>query len=271
MRIENYNNNSREPAAAAPHRPQDDTPVRYAIISDIHANLEALKAVLGEIERAGADRILSLGDAVGYNPNPNECVSILRERGIPSLMGNHDAVAAGLEEPDDFNPVARRAILWTRAALEEPHKKYLRDQPECRTLPDGVGLVHGSLIHRDHYLLSRQEIERNLVRMKASDPPIRLLFFGHTHCQVGIVTSGAEWIIARQKVLRLEDEGYYLVNPGSVGQPRDQDPRAAFLIYDTDARHVEFFRTAYDVDRCRRKILSLGLPRELAERLSQGW
>jgi predicted phosphodiesterase len=245
--------------------------VRYAIISDIHANLEALEAVLEEIERAGADRILSLGDAVGYNPNPNECISILKERGIPSLMGNHDAVAAGLEEPDDFNPVARRAVLWTRAALEEPNKEYLREQPESRMLVEGVGLVHGSLIHRDHYLLSRQDIERNLVRMQASDPPIRLLFFGHTHCQVGFALSGAEWVIARQRVLRLEGDGYYLVNPGSVGQPRDQDPRAAFVIYDTDARHVEFFRTAYDIQTCRRKILSAGLPRELAERLSQGW
>ena len=245
--------------------------MRCAIISDIHSNLEALNAVLEKIDNTGVDQIVSLGDAVGYNANPNECVRILRERSIPTLIGNHDAVAASLEEPDDFNFVARKAVLWTRAALDTENSLFLRQQPESRPLIDGVKLVHGSLLHRDHYIMSRFDRQENLYRMHTATPPIHLLFFGHTHHQCAFVAMDNEIRPVGQKKFQLKQGASFIVNPGSVGQPRDRDPRAAFLIYDDEAGSIEFFRAPYDLDACTQKILSAGLPPELAERLYQGW
>ena len=245
--------------------------MRHAVISDIHSNLEALDAVLAEIDGLGVDRIVSLGDAVGYNANPNECVRILCERNIPTLMGNHDAVAAGLEEPDNFNAAARRAVLWTRHVLDKGNALFLREQPESRTVADGVRLVHGSLLHRDHYLLSKLDLKENVLRMQGVRPEIRLVFFGHTHYQVAYLAQGNELSLVPGKTIHLEENTYCIVNPGSVGQPRDRDARAAFLIYDDTAGTIELLRTSYDIDACTQKIISAGLPHELAERLYKGW
>ncbi len=246
--------------------------MRVAIISDVHANLEAFEAVLKEIDRVGVDSIVSLGDVVGYNPNPNECIDLLMERTIPSLMGNHDAVAAGLEDPIDFNPIARKAVVWTRTVLNDEHKQYLREQPERRRLAPGIELVHGSLLNRDHYILSDWDVEQNFSLMSAANPPIHVLFFGHTHCQEAFtMRPDGVWSTVAERVLYLKEGECALVNPGSVGQPRDQDPRAAFAIYDSDAQKIELFRTAYDVATCAQKILAAGLPKELAHRLYQGW
>ncbi len=243
--------------------------MRYAILSDIHANLEALEAVLGEIEHLGVDRVFCLGDVVGYNADPNACVRLLMEKGIPSLMGNHDAAACGLEEPDAFNPVARAAVLWTRGALHEECRRFLRNQPLRIELPGGICMVHGSLLHRDHYLMARSDVMMNLDRMGAADPPIRLLFFGHTHVQAAFDDAAlpcgpppAELVLERAR--------RYLVNPGSVGQPRDGNPSAAFLVYDDEIDTVRFARCSYDLRSCADKILSAGLPERLAARLYSG-
>jgi predicted phosphodiesterase len=244
--------------------------MRYAVISDIHSNLEALEVVLGEIDRIGVDQIVSLGDLVGYNANPNECVQLLSERGIPSLMGNHDAAACGLEEPLDFNPLARAAVLWTRQALEPEHRGFLQRLPEQRGLNGQVWLAHGSLLHRDHYLTSHFDIMENIRRMEEADPQIRILFFGHTHVQGAFACDRDSLDVISSPRFSIREERLYLINPGSVGQPRDRDPRCSFLLFDEEAQTVEFVRLPYDIRACSERILSAGLPRELADRLHIG-
>ena len=245
--------------------------MRYAVLSDVHANLEALEAVLKEIDGRGVDRIVSLGDIVGYNANPNECLQILLDREVPTIMGNHDAVACGVEQPLEFNPIARAAVLWTRDELRPELREHLRKLPDERNLSDTIRLAHGSVVHRDHYLMSRRDILENVARMHAVSPPLRILFFGHTHHQVALSCDGEDLSLISSSRFTLREQDTYLINPGSVGQPRDQDPRAAFLIYDEEARTVEFVRLAYDISACARKILNAGLPVELADRLSKGW
>ncbi|MEW6442022.1 MAG: metallophosphoesterase family protein [bacterium] len=247
--------------------------MRYAILSDIHANLEALEAVLGQIAGLGVDQIISLGDLVGYNADPNECVRIVVEGKIPTLMGNHDAAACGLEEPVDFNPIARAAILWTRNALTARSREFLRSLPDERRLPGSVRvrLVHGSLLHRDHYLLSRRDVLENVRRMRSDPQGARILFFGHTHHQVAFRARDEDASVIESSRFEISEDGYYLINPGSVGQPRDRDPRASFIVYDQERRSVEVIRVQYRVADCSRKILAAGLPRELAARLSEGW
>jgi len=246
--------------------------VRYAVLSDIHANLEALQAALNAVDSAGVDGIWSLGDLVGYNADPDACIRLIRERGIPTLMGNHDAVACGLSDAVDFNPIARAAAIWTRDALTLEQRDFLLEQPEQRSPAEGVRLVHGSLLHRDHYLLSRYDILENVFRMRAEKPEIRILLFGHTHNQVAF-SCDADGNISQMTSpgFSLHDDRVYLINPGSVGQPRDQDPRCSFLLLDLEGRTVEFVRQAYDIQACADKILSQGLPRELADRLFHGW
>lgn len=244
--------------------------MRYAIISDVHSNLEALEVVLSEIDRLGVDQIVCLGDLVGYNANPNECAQLFAERGIPTLMGNHDAAACGLEEPIDFNPIARAAVLWTRQALEPKYRDSLQELPEQRSLDKQLRLVHGSLIHRDHYLSSHFDIMENTRRMKEVEPGIRILFFGHTHIQIAFACDQDNLAVVSSPRFSIREDRLYLINPGSVGQPRDQDPRCAFLVYDEEEQAVEFIRLSYDIHACRDKIFSAGLPRELADRLRVG-
>jgi len=240
--------------------------LRYAIISDIHANLEAFLEVLGEIDRSGADGIICLGDIVGYGASPNECVEIIKERQILSLTGNHDKAACGLTEPLDFNTAARRAVLWTRAELTRANREYLRGLPE-EGLVDGFMIVHGAPSDPDRYILSEYDAEEEFPLMGEN----RLCFFGHTHVRVLYSLSGEEEAeVSREEHVRLREGTRYLVNPGSVGQPRDRDPRAAFLIFD-DRGDIEFRRVVYPIEAAQRKIIESGLDRFLAERLSLGY
>ena len=245
--------------------------MRYAVVSDVHANLEAFEAVLEQIDRIEVDKIVSLGDLVGYNANPNECVKIVVERDIPTLMGNHDAAASGLEDPVDFNPIAKDAILWTREVLQGEYREFLSRQPEQRSLSGSVRLVHGSMLDRDHYLQTQYDFLENVRRMQEEKPQVRVLFYGHTHSQMALSCRDEALSVVRSPRFRLEEENLYLINPGSVGQPRDRDPRTSFLLYDDESDTVEFIRIPYNITACARKILSAGLPRELADRLSQGW
>ncbi len=245
--------------------------MRYAILSDIHANLEALEVVLREIDRVGVDRVVSLGDLVGYNANPNECVRILNERGVYSLMGNHDAAVCGMEDPLDFNPVARAAVLWTRKTLQPPHLEFLEALPAEGSLNVQFRLAHGSLLHRDHYLASPYDIMANVRRMQEAEPGVHVLFFGHTHRQIAYACDGETVAVVSSPSFSIREDRLYLINPGSVGQPRDRDPRAGFLFYEGETRTVEFVRLPYDVQACSEKIMTAGLPSVLADRLHTGW
>jgi len=243
--------------------------MKYAFISDVHSNLEAFLAVLNEIDSKDVDEIVCLGDIVGYNANPNECIEIINDRRIKCIMGNHDARASGLEEPDDFTYRAKEAILWTRQQLKQKNISFLKNLPRTLSFPDDKILaVHGSVNSTDEYIFSLDDVAVNFVRME--EVGIKICFFGHTHVRIAFGRNGEGINPLYQDKITIEGNKKYLVNPGSVGQPRDGDPRAAFLIYDTDAEVIEFFRVQYDMDKCREKIIRAGLPIELAERLRAG-
>ncbi|MBI3076436.1 MAG: metallophosphoesterase family protein [Deltaproteobacteria bacterium] len=245
--------------------------MRYAILSDIHGNLEALTAVLERLRALAVDRYVSLGDVVGYNTNPNECLALLKALGATSIQGNHDAAGCGLEAPVNFNPAARQAILWTQAHLAEEHARYLQGLAPQADVDGAFLAVHGSIRDRDEYIFTERALADNLALLEAGPGPARVCFFGHTHVQVAYWGQGRERGEAAEDPLVLKADAVWMVNPGSVGQPRDGDPRAAFAVFDSDARTVSFFRVPYDIERCARKILAADLPRQLAERLHHGW
>jgi diadenosine tetraphosphatase ApaH/serine/threonine PP2A family protein phosphatase len=239
-----------------------------AILSDVHANLEALTVVLAEIERQRVEEIYCLGDLVGYGADPNQVVEIAIEKRFHCLIGNHDQVACGLEEPYYFNPHARQAALWTREQLTEANKQYLKDLPFKLDVSDDSLAVHGSLERVDEYILDFATAKANFHLLKAAGK--RACFFGHSHYRVTIVQDGDRVMVDNDEQLELTRDKLYLINPGSVGQPRDGDPRAGFAIYDDEADRVTFCRLKYDIDTASRKILQAGLSPYLADRLSLG-
>jgi diadenosine tetraphosphatase ApaH/serine/threonine PP2A family protein phosphatase len=240
--------------------------VKYAIISDVHANLEALGLVLAKIDEAGVDRIICLGDVVGYNANPNECVDLIRERNIPTVCGNHDAAIRGTEEPWGFNPIALSAAMWAREQLSPVNLAWLRALPDSLLLDDFVA-AHGSPVDRDAYLFTWEDAQPQVPAVAELDRD--LCFFGHTHCP-GIFSADGMYAVDADSRFELGEGKVFLINVGSVGQPRDGDPRAAFGLYDSEARVYEQVRVAYPVEETARRVLEAGLPGFLAERLFLG-
>jgi diadenosine tetraphosphatase ApaH/serine/threonine PP2A family protein phosphatase len=251
--------------------------MRALILSDIHGNLEALDAVLAAAE-GSYDTLWNLGDAVGYGASPNQVVDRLRPLARQNVRGNHDKVCAGIEPATGFNDTARTAAEWTATELTPASMTWLRTMVAgpvpVRTAMGEVGLAHGSPADEDVYILGIREAWEPLREM-----PQRCTFFGHTHIQVAFGVDAGRWFDVEPKHRRtgpsewtftLEDTRRYLINPGSVGQPRDRDPRAAFLILDDEARTVTFYRVPYDVDLAQGRILLAGLPEKLAERLLEG-
>ncbi len=244
--------------------------MRYAVISDIHSNLEALSAVISKIAGLKADRILCLGDIVGYNTNPNEVIDILKSEKALCIIGNHDAVACGLREPDDFNPLARRAALWTREQLTKDSKTFLRNLPG-ELKEDDFFIFHGSIHDTDRYILDKEDIKENFQLLEKLTGQPRMGFFGHTHVRTAYIYYRDVISVDLSFELSLSPLRKYLINPGSVGQPRDHDPRASFLVYDTIEQKVTFYRLDYNIMACQDKIIKAGLPPQLAERLEMGW
>ena len=243
--------------------------MRYAILSDIHANLEAFRAVLARIAELGADRMLCLGDVVGYHADPNACVDLVRSGDMACVMGNHDAAACGIKEPDSFNPAARAAVLWTREVLTAENKEFLRDLPRHLQFGDMV-LCHGSINDTDQYIFKDTEVRENLAAMETLPNKPQVCFYGHTHMKAAYSLGGGVLSRVLSDKILLTGGTQYLINPGGVGQPRDGDPQTPFLIYDTADRTVVFHRVEYDIAACQRKILRAGLPARLAERLAMG-
>ncbi len=244
--------------------------MRYAIISDIHSNLEALSAVISKIAELKADRILCLGDIVGYNTNPNEVIDILKSEKALCIIGNHDAVACGLREPNNFNSLAKRAALWTREQLTNESRTFLRNLPKELKVDD-LFIFHGSIHDTDRYILYKEDIEENFQFLEKLTGQPRIGFFGHTHVRTTYINHRDVISVDLSFELSLSPLRKYLINPGSVGQPRDYDPRASFLIYDTMEKKVTFYRTDYDIAACQDKIIKAGLPPQLATRLAMGW
>lgn len=238
--------------------------MRYAIISDIHSNLEALLAVFEDLEHHNCDKTISLGDVVGYGGSPNECVEIIRDKSAASIIGNHDKAAAGIKEPLNFNPVARGAALWTRDSLKEENKEYLKNLPGNLNYGNFM-IVHGAISDPDKYIMGQFDAESEFGLMRDAD----VCFFGHTHVPA-VYSDKDNKLFDLSAITEIEKDAKYLVNPGSVGQPRDHDPRASYLIYD-DRGSVEFRRVSYDIKTAQKKIIEAGLNKALSERLAHGY
>lgn len=238
--------------------------MKYAIISDIHSNLEALSSVLDVIDGEGVEHIVCLGDIVGYGADPNSCVEIIKERNIPSVLGNHDAVACGIYEPTLFNDMAAHAALWTREELHPENRLFINKLPEKLTIDDFLA-VHGAISDPDKYILSAYDARPEFSMMEEKT----ICFFGHTHVAITYFYVNNRVDTFSPSDIALEGGVKYLINPGSVGQPRDGDPRASFVIYD-DQGIAEYKRVEYDIKRAQEKILKTGLDQKLAERLSYG-
>jgi diadenosine tetraphosphatase ApaH/serine/threonine PP2A family protein phosphatase len=246
--------------------------VRVAAVSDIHANLPALEAVLGAIDIAGVDETWCLGDVIGYGAEPDECTDLVRERCDVCLVGNHDLAVLGALDVGAFSEAAAEAVSWTRAQVAERTLELLREL-EPAGERQGVGLFHAS--PRDpvwEYVLSAEQADACLDAQSE-----RIGLIGHSHVSLFFVrTDGGEQedeirgSQAGDDTLLELAAGRWLINPGSVGQPRDGDPRAAWLELDTDACTARFHRVGYDVERAAASIVAAGLPRRLADRLQVG-
>ena len=245
--------------------------MRYLIVSDLHANLEALNAVVRQA--AGRyDQAICCGDLVGYGADPNPVTDWVRANCAIVVRGNHDRASSGLDDLEWFNPVARIAAVWTLENLSAGNADYIRSLPQGPVLVDGFEVVHGSPYDEDEYVLAAGEAGQAFGYLEA-----RLAFFGHTHVQGGFIWNQSRVeTIARtgsrtdRQRMEIDPECAYLVNPGSVGQPRDGDPRAAYAVYDSGAQMLTYFRAAYDVEAAQKRIREVGLPPILADRLSVG-
>jgi diadenosine tetraphosphatase ApaH/serine/threonine PP2A family protein phosphatase len=239
--------------------------MRHAVVSDIHANLEALTAVLADC-RGRVDAIVCLGDVVGYGADPRPCLELVGERAAPFVAGNHEHGVTGFLELDWFNDAARAAVEWTADRLDASHRDFLRSLPLMTSVGEAT-VVHASPSRPSEweYLLTDQDRSDAFAAFDT-----RLCFVGHSH-RPGVWSLGSPgpWTAGATDVV-LEHGRRYIVNVGSVGQPRDRDPRACYAIWDQEGRRVTFRRVSYDIVESRRKILAAGLPRILADRLTHG-
>jgi len=264
--------------------------MRFLLISDIHANIEAFNAAMAAAP--SCDRVLNLGDVVGYNGSPNEVTEAARKLGAMTIRGNHDKACTGLMTLENFNPIAGMAALWTMKRLTKENLDWLKDLPQgpviVPTIPledqeqtwspgegTAIQIVHGSPLDEDEYMIVIRDAQEPLARTR-----FPLTFFGHTHIQGGFSQQGSRYETIRpeyssadgavQFAMHLQPKAKYLINPGSIGQPRDGDVRAAFAVYDSDENSVTFHRVPYDVSAAQKHIYDAKLPERLATRLGEG-
>jgi predicted phosphodiesterase len=245
--------------------------LRYLIISDIHANWEALYSVL-QTAAGSYDRVLCCGDLIGYGADPNPVVDWARQNVEAVVRGNHDKACVGLEDLEWFNPVAKAAALWTRQELSPENVDYIRALPKGPVWMNNFQMVHGSPLDEDEYLVGASDAS---ITFSYLERPVT--FFGHTHVQGGFMwrKNRAEEIGKPvdgrdTMLLDIEPDYAYLINPGSVGQPRDGDARAAYILYDPDDGYLMYYRLPYDIEKAQAKIRRAGLPGLLADRLALG-
>lgn len=245
--------------------------MKYLILSDIHSNHEALAAVLAHVRRKPWDKVVFLGDLVGYGANPNQTVDVVRKlKPFVGIRGNHDKVCSGIENGEMFNRIALEAAMWTRRKLTPTNSKWLRALPKGPMLVDGAfGISHGTPVEEDAYIFGELEA-LNVFRRTNYD----VCFFGHSHFPVVFALTPdaitTTLTVAPSFRYKLRPGVRYLINPGSIGQPRDGNPLASFAIYDSRQPSVTIYRIAYRVAEAQGKILKAGLPRPLADRLAIG-
>jgi predicted phosphodiesterase len=246
--------------------------MRILILSDLHSNGTALDAVLGAAEDHW-DSSVCLGDVVGYGPDPNYVTAKLRELGTKTIRGNHDKAVTGLMATEDFNPVAKAAVDWTRNELKAEHMAWLSTLPKGPLETDGIVLVHGALQDEDEYVFTPEQALDGML-----DSGALFTFFGHTHHQGGFSYRDSQLEVLQIRprasesyaALRVEPARRYLLNPGSIGQPRDGDPRAAFAIADLEHNVVQFWRVPYDIQDVQKRMRLAHIPEPLVQRLVVG-
>lgn len=250
--------------------------MRILLLSDIHSNLEALEACL--TAAPPTDATVNLGDIVGYGASPNEVTERSRALAGIFVRGNHDKVVAGIDSVENFNPIAGVAALWNREQINSEHLSWLRDLPKGPVVMDeigGVQYVHGAPDDEDRYVVTPEDAAAQLTKADTG-----ITFFGHTHIQGAFQLRGnvvravhpAYETVAKQETwdLPLKEGLHYMINPGSIGQPRDGDWRAAFAVFDSEQGVVTFFRVPYEVRSAQEKIFAAHLPPRLATRLAAG-
>lgn len=246
--------------------------MRYLILSDMHANWDAFAAVLRRARRKRFDAVLVLGDLVGYGGAPNQVVEAVRDLGprLFRVRGNHDKVVAGIDNGANFNQTALTAAQWTTGRLTPSNLRYVRDLPQGPLqVEEGVAICHGSPLDEDTYVFS--DVDAYEIFAHYTVP---VVFFGHTHIPSLFSLEGRRLGVTALRgdggTIRLHPDGRYLVNPGSIGQPRDRDPRASYMTYDSKRRVVRWYRIPYPIAEAQRRIRKAGLPNNLADRLAVG-
>ena len=250
--------------------------MRVLLISDVHSNLEALEACLNHAP--AYDRVANLGDIIGYGASPNEVIDRVRELGGLYVRGNHDRACSGMDDISNFNPIAATAALWTRSTLHAENLLWIRKLPRGPIFDpevSGVQFVHGSPNDEDEYILNSFAA---IAALEEAEPAVT--FFGHTHMQGGMgLRDGVNFSLrlefpskekAEHMTITLDPSAKYLLNPGSVGQPRDADWRAAFAVYDSEKHAVSFYRVPYAIEAAQHRIIAANLPPRLASRLREG-
>jgi len=244
--------------------------VKYGILSDIHGNLEALEAGLAALEAAGCERLVCAGDVVGYGPNPNECCECLRQHDCSTVQGNHDLAAIGAYDINWFNGSARAALEWTAAVLTPENRSFLEDNPQRLHLDDFV-VVHGSLVSPvEEYLETLTDVQPTFNKMEGN-----LCFVGHTHVALAFSRGpfqdrGHRQLFTRGGDLKVRDRWKYVINCGSLGQPRDRNPAGGVCVYDSTEKTVRLLRVPYPVAKTQEKMRAASLPRWLINRLATG-
>jgi len=240
--------------------------VRYAIFSDIHSNIRAFTAVLQVYKNKKIDKYYCLGDIVGYGVNPKQCIKLIKDNNIFSIAGNHDWAVSGRLSMEYFQDYARVAVIWTQKNISEEEKKFL-DSLDILRREESFVLAHGTLYRPEefHYMFDLYAVKKTFALMKCN-----LCFVGHTHCAEVFMEYNGKISYSVEPIIGIETDKKYIVNVGSVGQPRDSDPRASFCIYDTVKKEIEFCRVDYDWKTTSQEIINAGLPAFLANRLIEG-
>lgn len=238
----------------------------YIIISDIHGNIQAFDAAVRSFPDAAERRILSAGDTVGYGANPIECVALMASLGVENVMGNHDAAVAEKTDMSFFNEYAKEVVVWTKGTIGQCERDYLGGLPYVRVFPD-LTLVHGTLHSPEEfiYMMTGADAMHTFEVLKT-----KVCFVGHSHLPGVYRLCDGELFESWKKKFKLEKGSSYIINAGSIGQPRDGDQRACYCVYDSDKLEIEFVRVEYDVDSARDAIMKAGLPHALADRLLNG-
>lgn len=241
--------------------------MRYGIFADIHSNLEALNSIIEAYKNEAIDRYLCVGDVVGYAANPKECVEKIKAMAMITVAGNHDWASVNLFSIDNLNPIAQEAVFWTKGNLDE-ESKYFLESLKLVYKNEDLTLVHGTLDNpRDfNYMTDGYIAEETFIKLETS-----ICFIGHAHIPGIFIKGDNEGILYRQDdAVDIKMENRYIINVGSVGQPRDGDPRACYCIYDTEKKEVQIKRAEYDMQATRKKIIAAGLPASLGDRLIIG-